>query len=167
MNDADEVRLWRKVKVCPQTDCWEWTGALFDSGYGAFQVDGKSRRAHRVAWERSFGEIGTGLVVCHRCDNPKCINPAHLFLGTPLDNRRDCVAKGRQARGERSARYTHPETTARGERHGRARLSGEAVRQIRSRHATGLVTAKALAHEFGVGLTTVWHVIHGDTWKSA
>lgn len=78
---------------CAGAGCWEWSGLRSARGYGRFGHD--SRRAHRIAWELTFGPVPDGLLVCHTCDNPPCIRPEHLFLGTDADNARDMVAKGR------------------------------------------------------------------------
>ncbi len=94
-------KLWSRVE---KTDrCWIWIGVKDPSGYGDMVASGGGRRfkAHRVSWELAFGPIPPGLKVCHHCDNRACVRPDHLFLGTQLDNMRDCVSKGRQARGER------------------------------------------------------------------
>lgn len=78
------------------TLCVEWTGARTSTGYGAVRHGSKSQLVHRVEWERHFGPIPPGMFVCHSCDNPPCCNIEHLFLGTPMDNVRDMIAKGRQ-----------------------------------------------------------------------
>lgn len=89
-----EERFWRRVK---KTDgCWEWTGGLLSSGYGACFVGAYSTGAHRVSWELANGPIPDGLWVLHHCDNRPCVRPDHLFLGTVLDNNRDAIAKGRR-----------------------------------------------------------------------
>jgi len=92
-------RFWQKVDK--SGDCWLWTGYINPSGYGQFQETSTlSERAHRTSWKLANGPIPPGMFVCHHCDNPPCVNPAHLFIGTGNDNMADKVAKGRQARGE-------------------------------------------------------------------
>lgn len=87
-------RFWAKVDF--GDECWNWTGGRFENDYGAFQLDGKAVRAHRVAWELINGPIPEGLIVCHHCDNPGCQRPNHLFLGTHADNAQDRERKGRR-----------------------------------------------------------------------
>jgi len=94
MRKTVEERFWAKVD---KTDsCWVWTGATLRRGYGQIRIPvKKAKQAHRLSWEIHNGPIPDGMLVCHKCDNPPCVNPAHLFLGTQSDNNKDCVRKGR------------------------------------------------------------------------
>ncbi len=88
------TRLW--AKVTRSGHCWLWTGGHNGRGYGTLKVDGRMQYAHRLVWSLLHGPILTGFYVCHCCDQPSCVRPSHLFLGTQSDNMRDCVAKGRR-----------------------------------------------------------------------
>lgn len=170
-----QFRFWPKVTFPEEgLECWVWRGARNNHGYGQLNLDNKRIYAHRIAWEHCFGPIPHGLCVLHRCDNPPCINPAHLFLGTYVDNALDMVRKGRDAatrhpervlRGDQHPSHLRPETRPRGEAHSGAKLTVEKVREIRRRFAAG-VAARALAREFGLGRSTIQHVIHRESWKS-
>lgn len=99
------VRFW--AKVAKSDGCWEWTGPRLPRGYGVIRADGRQTYAHRVSWLLHFGPIPDRAFVLHHCDNPPCVNPAHLWVGSQADNVRDMIAKGR-------ARYTNH---ARGDQH--------------------------------------------------
>lgn len=91
-----EQRFNKKYLINEHTDCWEWTRSTNNVGYGMFRYrKGLMRTAHRVSYEMHKGPIPDGMIVCHTCDNPKCVNPDHLWLGTRRDNYNDMVAKGR------------------------------------------------------------------------
>jgi len=131
--------------------CWEWSGSRNDQGYG---ICGSGRRyAHRVAWERAHGPIPDDMCVLHRCDNPPCVRPDHLFLGTRADNMHDMWSK---ARGKAP-------TPLVGEQHPMARLSDHDVRVIKDRLATG-ESQTSVARSFGVHLSTVHLIAKGKTW---
>ena len=104
MKGTLEERFWAKVDKKGPEECWEWTGAKLRDGYGRIREGGQYGRpvlAHRASWELAKDPIPKGMCVLHRCDNPACVNPAHLFLGTISDNAQDMVNKGRSTRGER------------------------------------------------------------------
>lgn len=133
----------------PNTGCYLWTGNL-SAGYGALRIGQKMVKAHRLAWELANGPIPAGMCVCHRCDNPLCSNPDHLFLGTIAENVADKVRKGRQARHH----------LARGEKNGHALLTAENVVAIRGDRRGDT----ALALEYGVSRATIGDARSGRTW---
>jgi hypothetical protein len=114
MREPAETRFWRKVHKTKDSvnGCWLWRGHA-SKGYGLFAEDGlKARkRVHRFSWELHFGEIPTGMLVCHKCDVPRCVRPDHLFLGTHKDNHDDMVRKGRRHRGPRRRNYAAQQRT--------------------------------------------------------
>ena len=114
-----KTRFWSKVNQRGPDDCWEWQEGKSKQGYGQFTLYGAHLRAHRFAWMLTHGPIPDEMLVCHKCDNPPCCNPSHLFLGTHLDNQRDKKAKGRCATGERNGAHTYPERRPRGLRQGK------------------------------------------------
>jgi HNH endonuclease len=153
-------RFWEKVRRGGLDDCWEWTRGRFTRGYGSIGVGGRaggSEGAHRVSWELAHGPIPEGLYVLHKCDNPPCVNPAHLFLGTQLDNMRDAARKGRTARGGR----------ARGERIGASKLTEAKVTEIRRRYRAGEETQAELGRVFGVHQASISDIVRGETWRHA
>ena len=147
-----EVRFWSKVDRQDAADCWPWLASVRrkDEGYGAFCIDGKHRPASQVAWMLANGPIPAGMVVCHRCDNPGCCNPAHLFIGTPQDNDADRVAKGRQAKGSRNAS---------------AKLQEFDVWLIRRMRARLNASPRMLANLYGITGAHVWDLCNGPVWK--
>jgi hypothetical protein len=156
-------RLWSRVIFRGSTDCWEFQSLKTD-GYGQIWVNGRMMLAHRVAYELEHGSIPEGLDALHHCDNPCCINPEHLFLGTKADNVADMVAKGRQAKGERNGMRLHPERRPRGERHGSAKVTAEQVRDLRARFAAGGITQTQLAREAGISRYALSLLLSGRTW---
>lgn len=145
-NVAD--RLWSRVDK--DGECWNWTGYVTSDGYGRMGYDGRVEGCHRVAYQLVVGPIPEGMCVCHRCDNRRCVNPSHLFLGTNLDNMVDKTNKERQARGE-----THP----------RAILTEAKVIEMRRIYAAGGIIQAELAKHFGVSPGTVGCIVSRHTWK--
>lgn len=145
--------------------CWEWTSAK-RGPYGVFTLrKGCQVAVHRFAYELMVGPIPSGLLVCHHCDNPVCIRIEHLFLGTPADNSRDMVLKGRAALGDRNGQRLHPQCVLRGERANGVKLSATQVASIRARYVPRRVTLEQLATEYGVSLSNVHAIVKGDTWR--
>ena len=128
--------------------CWLWTGSASSNGYGKLRWQGRTRRAHRLAFEAANGYVLATVHVLHRCDNPLCVNPAHLFAGSHLDNMRDMYSKGRR-----------PPPV--GELNGNAKLTAEMVLVIRA--ATCL--QREIAARFGISRRTVQCIKRGDAWR--
>jgi hypothetical protein len=156
-----EIRFWRQVKKM-DSGCWVWTGVT-TNGYGQISYGGKGRRAHRVSWELHCGTIPDGLLVLHKCDNPPCVNPSHLFLGTHQDNMDDAIEKGRRPTGELHPSRLHPELMSRGEDNGSAKLTAEQVMAIRDRK--GKAKHREIAKEFGIARSTVSTILRGEIWR--
>jgi hypothetical protein len=152
-----ESRFWAKVDK--SGDCWLWTASLLKDGYGKFNVGSKidstnrALLAHRVSWQLAHGEIPPGLCVCHHCDNPPCVNPEHLFLGTHEENMRDMAAKGRRA-------------MAVGDENGNSKLTWAKVMEMRELAALG-ESKRALGRRFGVSDVAAGAAITGRTWREA
>lgn len=145
-----------RYQVDPVSECWNWTGTFAKGGYGQWQYSktplggGKYQRhrvyAHRLSWELNEGAIPEGMVVCHRCDNPGCVNPAHLFLGTMADNQRDMARKGRSPRGERQ---------------GKSKLTEADVRAILASSEPHAIVGR----RYGVTVGTVSDIRRKITWS--
>lgn len=158
-------RFWAKVDK--SGDCWVWKGAHHKFGYGLVQVAGRSVGAHRVAYELANGPIPEGLFILHNCDNPACVRPDHLRAGTPADNMRDKVERGRgnAPRGDDTGIRRHPERYPRGEQHHSARLTRADVEAIRARYAKGGVSQYELALEYDVSQSLINRILKGLIWR--
>lgn len=147
-------RFWAKVDklgpihpICGR--CWEWTASTIN-GYGRFGVNYSLIFAHRYSWEIHNGKIPDGLHVLHFCDNPLCVNPKHLFVGTQQDNVNNCIGKERQTRGEA---------------HGMSKLTTEDVLEIRRLGKTTKLSQRKLAIMFDVDQATIGRIILRKLWK--
>lgn len=153
-------QFWSKVnKDCsvpahmPQLgSCWEWTKSCCRDGYGHFYLNSRLQGTHRVSWQIAFGEIPQNMMVLHKCDNRKCVNPSHLFLGTHMDNTIDKLSKGREAK-------------VKGEKNGCHKLTWIQVDEIRKQYKKGHISQRQLAEIYGVVQTTIGGVLRGKYWK--
>jgi hypothetical protein len=152
---ASEVdRFWQRVE---KTDgCWLWRGQARANGYGEFSGRGERHRAaHRYSYQTFVGPIPDGMFVCHSCDNPACVRPDHLWVGTPADNVADMVAKGRQATDKR---------VYRGESNSQCKLSEDQVMAIRSEYRPRVVPQRELAKRYGVSQRLINKIIAREVW---
>lgn len=149
-------RFWARVdKTSSPSGCWVWTGCHNMKGYGVFSSFGNFSSGvmcHRISWTLVKGEIENGLCVLHRCDNPSCVNPDHLFLGTKLDNNKDAVDKLRHQFGQ----Y-----------HYNSKFSHELVLKLREYHKTTGVGYRQLARRFNVSTSTMRDLLSGKTYRLA
>lgn len=158
--DAEPVasRFWRKVDKRGHDECWPYMEALDSRGYGKFWMNGKSIRASRVAYILTHSEIPSDLFVCHKCDNPSCCNPAHLFTGTGAENSADMVKKNRQSSGNKHAQAILP-NRPRGSRHPNARFSEEDVKAMRDLYVSGEWSQHAIARVFNTAQSVVQNIV--------
>jgi hypothetical protein len=157
-----EMRFWEKVRIGGLEECWPWIGNRTKRGYGKFaphpkrrtkdSPKGKSEIAHRFGWTLIHGPVPAGFEVAHSCDNPPCCNPCHLWLATHKQNMEDMIGKGRW-RG------------ARGEKQGSAKLTEQAVIEIKRLLATGEITHRRIASKFLVSPETISKIACGKNWK--
>ena len=153
-----ETRFWSKVAKAGENECWIWTASRSKKGYGHFRAicdDGKKtmRRAHRISYALQHKTTLTkDQHILHSCDNPPCVNPAHLSVGTNADNSADKVAKGRQAR-------------LKGIKNGSAKLTDDQVREIRKEYAVGNITQQKLAEKYGVNDRSISNIVNNKNWK--
>ena len=153
---SDVVRFWQKVDK--SGECWLFTGAKLIGGYGHFKLHGTYPSAHRFSYTLFYGAIPPGLHVLHQCDNPPCVRPQHLFLGTDLDNQQDSRRKGRA----RPLSAATPRLY--GENHPQAKLTFANVRAMRALAASQPIRIDKIAEKYGVSPSAISQVIHNKTW---
>lgn len=148
-------------------DCWIYTGTILSTGYGQFcpgsQRNTRRWLAHRLSYFLEFGPIPENMFICHHCDNPPCVNPRHLFLGTPLDNTQDAVQKVRLMRGSQWD-IAHLPTLAKGERQGSSKLIADQVIELRRPYSTG-VNIYELGRRFGISPSNACLIVKRKAWK--
>lgn len=179
------ARFWSLVDRSPgqgpKGECWEYKGAHSKRGYGRISIGSRNHSRTFTASRLSFFFTYNKWLefnACHRCDNPPCCRPDHLFEGTHADNIADCVAKGRNAKGDRNGSrlhpervargtrqgtHTHPETVRRGVKHGNAKFTEEDVLAIRAQY--GKVSQNQLAIQHNVTRQAIWHIVHRKVWQ--
>jgi len=141
-------------KVYKTRTCWEWTGSKNPEGYGNFLIGNRIQSSHRSSYQLFNGNIGNGQCVLHKCDNPSCVNPKHLFLGTKQDNANDAIAKGRTKLFQSNW----------GEKNPAARLTAKQVIAIRKEFKPKIVTRYMLADKYGVSWQTISDILYGGSW---
>ncbi len=144
-----EKRFWSKVDIMSGDECWNWKGKISSPGYGSIWFNGGDSSAHRWAWTLTNGPIPDGMFVCHRCDNRKCCNPGHLFIGTHQENLADMRSKGRGCKGTMNPG---------------SKLTEQLVTTIRSLLGSG-VSQKVIASEFGVNQSVISRISCGHVWR--
>lgn len=152
-----DKRFWERVDrngpIQPHmnTPCWQWTGTMESKGYGTMRVRGRPMKAHRLSLQ-IHGINPGNMFVCHHCDNPACVNPDHLYLGSGMDNVKDMISRGRK-------RVTHGTDSS------VAKLTDDTVREIRELYATGKYSQSAIAEKYNVCQSLVSGIVRGRRWK--
>ena len=151
-NSREPVLAYFWSRVRKTGGCWLWTGGKFSDGYGRCKLNGRTDRAHRLAYVLAHGCIPKGLFICHHCDVKSCVRPSHLFAGSAKDNHIDAMLKGRLPVGES---------------HGRAKLNAADARRIVRDYRTGTISQEKLANQYGVARNAIWCVVRGLHWRQA
>ena len=144
-----DIRFWQKVDK--QKECWVWVGSLNNKGYGRINIGGIIKLAHRVSYEIAYGKIPSMMSILHKCDNPPCVNPNHLQVGTHKENIEDMIEKGRGCVGE-GASY--------------AKLNYQKVVQIKGMYKQSKISQRALAKLFKVSQCTISLVVNEKRWSN-
>lgn len=142
--------VWKNVKIKRSDECWEWTKYKLKNGYGEMGINNKVYLVHRIVYEQIYGYIPDGLYILHKCNNPSCCNPKHLYLGTQKDNMKQMSEDGRSARGEKSSS---------------AKLKVEDVLEIRKLYSTEKYYHWELGEMFGVSRQQITKILNNQNWK--
>lgn len=157
--ENDVKRFLKYVKKSDCQSCWNWIGCKNKSGYGQFKMNKKQIGAHRLSYSIYKGEIKYGLFVMHTCDNPSCVNPNHLMVGTPLDNVKDRDNKGR------CVHIFGDAVSNKGSKNGNSKLDEEKIFDIIYDYSNTNKTIAKIALTYGVGESTIMSIISGNTWN--
>jgi len=162
LSGKDLARFEASFIKASETECWEWIAGKRPAGYGKFWIRNNAFGAHRVAFSVNFGAVPDGYSVCHRCDNPGCVNHHHLFAATHAENMRDMAIKGRAINPRRDIFILNPESILRGERHGSSKLSALDVLEIR--RLRGITPQKQIAERFKIAPGQVCRIQKRQQW---
>lgn len=163
LTEKNKRNFFRKVSTTPtENGCLEWLAGKFKDGYGIFHIGAKTFISHRIAYFLYTGNDPTGLQACHRCDNPSCCNPVHLFLGSHKENMQDKTKKGRgnPPTGDRNGSRTKPESRPKGGNHGLAKLTVDQIILIRADKRS----LRAIAREYGVDNSLISRIKRHIIW---
>lgn len=149
LSERNLKNFWNKVTKLSNQDCWEWTACLQSNGYGQIRFDNKVHYSHRLSYFIHFGHIPEDKHVLHRCDNRKCVNPLHLFLGDQASNMADCAAKRRNAHGTRSPL---------------SKITEQQLAEIRRLSESGC-TCKYISNKYNLHYNTIYKILKGVTYK--
>ena len=149
------ARIFNRIIINPDTNCWNWQGTVNLQGYATMGINRKTRLVHRVLYQLLGNTIPSKMLLCHHCDNPKCVNPNHLFVGTQSDNMKDSFNKGR---------IKPPIISLYGEKNGMCKLTQDQVLEIRSLSSRGL-SYSVIASKFHISPSHAGHIITGSRWQ--
>ena len=160
LTERNIKNFWKKVDKKGEDECWEWIASKDKDGYGYFGLDKKICLAHRISWILHYGDIPFhnsyhGMCVLHKCDNPSCVNPNHLFLGTNKDNMKDMVNKGRSSKISRSQGIKNPQH----------KLKEQEVLEIRQKYIPYKYSQRQLAKEYNIDQKQICNIVNYKTWK--
>ncbi len=143
--------VWKRINIKGEDDCWEWKGYVLSNGYGQIRIDYRRYRTHRLVYELTYGPIPEGLLVCHKCNNRKCCNPKHLYVGTQKDNLKQMIEDGRKPIGENSSK---------------AKLNWKQINEIRKKYIPYIYTQKRLGKEYSISESECFLIINNKVWKN-